>query len=221
MRAYCTVASRSRLVGRHQIGEHQLPPTSTPSRAQATGADSNAASPSASAVPPRMRLRWRMGNGHVGFCMALLFPGCFFCQSHDGRCGGQTLCAGRFARTAPAQGGGDGRFLGFASGLPFLLTANTFGYWLRDDGTSLAAIGFISWVGFACAFKVYWSPWLTGSTCRCSGAWDVGGAGCCYCQLLVAVGLLGMALVGTAGGLAAIGAFALLTAFASARRILP
>ena len=30
-----------------------------------------------------------------------------------------------------------------------LLTANTFGYWLRDDGTSLAAIGFISWVGFA------------------------------------------------------------------------
>jgi len=48
--------------------------------------------------------------------------------------------------------------LGFASGLPFLLTANTFGYWLRDDGTSLTAIGFISWVGFAYAFKVYWSP---------------------------------------------------------------
>ena len=36
------------------------------------------------------------------------------------------------------------------------------------------------------------------------------------CQLLVAVGLGGMAVVGTAGGLAAIGAFALLTAFASA-----
>ena len=31
--------------------------------------------------------------------------------------------------------------LGFTSGLPFLLTANTFGYWLRDAGTSLLAIG--------------------------------------------------------------------------------
>jgi PAT family beta-lactamase induction signal transducer AmpG len=36
------------------------------------------------------------------------------------------------------------------------------------------------------------------------------------CQILVTIGLLGMATVGTAGGLAAIGAFALLTAFASA-----
>src|SRR3954451_23575966 len=36
------------------------------------------------------------------------------------------------------------------------------------------------------------------------------------CQILVTLGLLGMAAVGTAGGLAPIGAFALLTAFASA-----
>ena len=25
--------------------------------------------------------------------------------------------------------------LGFSSGLPFLLTGNTLGYWLRDEGT--------------------------------------------------------------------------------------
>ena len=37
--------------------------------------------------------------------------------------------------------------LGFSSGLPFLLTAATLGYWLRDEGTSLKAIGVISWVG--------------------------------------------------------------------------
>jgi PAT family beta-lactamase induction signal transducer AmpG len=106
--------------------------------------------------------------------------------------------------------------LGFSSGLPFLLTANTFGYWLRDAGTSLIAIGFISWVGFAYAFKVYWSPlvdridvpWL-GRLGRRRG-WML------LCQILVALGLLGMAAVGTDGGLAAIGAFALLTAFASA-----
>ena len=48
--------------------------------------------------------------------------------------------------------------LGFASGLPFLLTQNTLGYWLRDEGTSLKAIGFISWVGLAYSFKFLWSP---------------------------------------------------------------
>ena len=30
--------------------------------------------------------------------------------------------------------------LGFSSGLPFNLVGNTLGYWLRDEGTRLAAI---------------------------------------------------------------------------------
>ena len=37
--------------------------------------------------------------------------------------------------------------LGFSSGLPFNLVGNTLGYWLRDEQTTLKAIGFISWVG--------------------------------------------------------------------------
>ena len=49
--------------------------------------------------------------------------------------------------------------LGFASGLPFLLTQNTLGYWLRDEGTSLKVIGFISWVGLAYVLKPLWSPY--------------------------------------------------------------
>ena len=106
--------------------------------------------------------------------------------------------------------------LGFASGLPFLLTANTFGYWLRDDGTSLVAIGFISWVGFAYAFKVYWSPLVDRIDVPLLGRLGRRRGWMLLCQILVSIGLLGMALVGTAGGLAAIGAFALLTAFASA-----
>ncbi len=106
--------------------------------------------------------------------------------------------------------------LGFASGLPFLLTANTFGYWLRDDGTSLVAIGFISWVGFAYAFKVYWSPLVDRIDVPLLGRLGRRRGWMLLCQLLVTIGLLGMAAVGTAGGLAAIGAFALLTAFASA-----
>lgn len=106
--------------------------------------------------------------------------------------------------------------LGFASGLPFLLTANTFGYWLRDDGTSLVAIGFISWVGFAYAFKVYWSPLVDRIDVPLLGRLGRRRGWMLLCQILVTIGLLGMASVGTAGGLAAIGAFALLTAFASA-----
>jgi PAT family beta-lactamase induction signal transducer AmpG len=106
--------------------------------------------------------------------------------------------------------------LGFSSGLPFLLTANTFGYWLRDEGTSLVAIGFISWVGFAYAFKVYWSPLVDRIDVPLLGRLGRRRGWMLLCQILVAIGLLGMATVGVAGGLAAIGAFALLTAFASA-----
>jgi len=106
--------------------------------------------------------------------------------------------------------------LGFSSGLPFLLTANTFGYWLRDDGTSLVAIGFISWVGFAYAFKVYWSPLVDRIDVPLLGRLGRRRGWMLLCQILVVIGILGMAAVGTAGGLAVIGAFALLTAFASA-----
>ena len=105
--------------------------------------------------------------------------------------------------------------LGFSSGLPFLLTANTFGYWLRDAGTSLVAIGFISWVGFAYAFKVYWAPLVDRLDLPLFGRLGRRRGWMLLCQLLVAVGLVGMAMAGT-GGLVAIGTFALLTAFASA-----
>jgi MFS transporter, PAT family, beta-lactamase induction signal transducer AmpG len=106
--------------------------------------------------------------------------------------------------------------LGFSSGLPFLLTANTFGYWLRDERTSLMAIGFISWVGFAYAFKVYWSPLVDRVDVPLLGRLGRRRGWMLLCQLLVAAGLLGMSFVGVGHGLGAIGAFALLTAFASA-----
>ena len=43
--------------------------------------------------------------------------------------------------------------LGFSSGLPFFLTGNTLGYWLRDAGTTLTAIGFLSWVSLTYSLK--------------------------------------------------------------------
>ncbi len=105
--------------------------------------------------------------------------------------------------------------LGFASGLPFLLTQNTLGYWLRDEGTSLKVIGFISWVGLAYVLKPFWAPVvdrvdvpLLGRLGRRRG-WMV------LSQIVVAAGLVGMAVVGPGGGLTAIGAFAVVVAFAS------
>ena len=48
--------------------------------------------------------------------------------------------------------------LGFGSGLPFMLVGNTMGFWLREQGTDLTTIGFVSWVGFAYSMKFLWSP---------------------------------------------------------------
>src|SRR3982751_2817315 len=96
----------------------------------------------------------------------------------------------------------------FSSGLPFLLTANTFGYWLRDEGTSLVAIGFISWVGFAYAFKVYWSPLVDRGDVPLLVRLGRRRGWMLLCQILVAIGLIGMSIVGVSAGLVAIGAFA-------------
>jgi PAT family beta-lactamase induction signal transducer AmpG len=106
--------------------------------------------------------------------------------------------------------------LGFSSGLPFLLTGNTFGYWLRDGGTSLKAIGFISWVGLAYTFKVLWAPLVDRLDVPLLGRLGRRRGWMLLCQLLVGAGLVGMAVVGPAGGLTVVGAFALVTAFASA-----
>ena len=107
--------------------------------------------------------------------------------------------------------------LGFSSGLPFLLTGNTLGYWLRDEGTSLKAIGFLSWVGLAYSIKYLWAPLVDGLDVPILGRWLGRRRGwMALSQLLVAAGLVGMALVGPEGGLTAIGLFAVLTAFASA-----
>src|SRR5262247_3201511 len=50
--------------------------------------------------------------------------------------------------------------LGFSSGLPFFLSGNTLGYWLRDVGTTLQTIGFLSWVGLTYSLKFLWAPFV-------------------------------------------------------------
>lgn len=108
--------------------------------------------------------------------------------------------------------------LGFASGLPFLLTGATFGYWLRDEGATLTAIGFLSWVGLAYTFKFLWSPLVDRLPAPFVGALGRRRGWALFAQIMVAAGLVGMAVVGPGGpgGLATIGVLALVVAFASA-----
>lgn len=49
-------------------------------------------------------------------------------------------------------------FLGFASGLPYLLVYGTLSYWLAKVGVSKTAIGLFSFASVAYGFKFLWSP---------------------------------------------------------------
>ena len=118
--------------------------------------------------------------------------------------------------------------LGFSSGIPIYLVGNTLGFWMRESGNDLSTIGFLSWVGLAYSLKFLWAPLvdkldapLFGRLLGRRRGWML------LSQLLVAVALVGMAVVqpGTGSVLLAgvsvdqlliFGALALVVAFASA-----
>jgi len=105
--------------------------------------------------------------------------------------------------------------LGFSSGLPFFLSGNTLGYWLRDEGTTLEAIGFLSWVGLAYSLKFLWAPAVDRLDAPLFGAFGRRRSWMLLAQVLVAAGLVGLALTGPKHGLTVVGAFAVLVAFSS------
>jgi len=105
--------------------------------------------------------------------------------------------------------------LGFSSGLPFLLTGNTLGYWLRDQGTTLKAIGFLSWVGLAYSLKFLWAPVVDRLDAPIFGRLGRRRSWMLLTQVLVAIGLLALSISGTEHGLTAVGGLAVLVAFAS------
>jgi PAT family beta-lactamase induction signal transducer AmpG len=108
-------------------------------------------------------------------------------------------------------------FLGFSAGLPLLLVFGTLSFWLREAGVDRTTIGFVSWVALAYAFKWAWAPlvdrlplpWLTRALGR-RRSWLLAS------QLVIAAGLVGMAVTDPALHLRLLVIFALLTAFASA-----
>ncbi len=107
--------------------------------------------------------------------------------------------------------------LGFASGLPFMLVGNTMGYWAREEGVELSAIGFLSWVGIAYSLKFLWAPIIDKADVPFLGRWLGHRRGwMMLAQLIIAAGLGGMAILTPKGGLFAFAALALVAAFASA-----
>jgi PAT family beta-lactamase induction signal transducer AmpG len=105
--------------------------------------------------------------------------------------------------------------LGFSSGLPFYLVGNTFGYWLREEHTSLTAIGFISWVGIAYSLKFLWAPLMDRVDLPLFSRLGHRRGWILFSQISVGLALMAMGGVGTHAGLASLGAFALIAAFAS------
>ncbi|MDX2225135.1 MAG: AmpG family muropeptide MFS transporter, partial [Rhodospirillaceae bacterium] len=107
--------------------------------------------------------------------------------------------------------------MGFASGLPFLLTSVTLSAWLAEAGVTRTLIGFMSWASSVYALKFLWSPvmdrlpvpWLTARVGR-RRAWML------VSQALCAAAMVGLGLTDPAANLAVTAAWCVALAFASA-----
>jgi PAT family beta-lactamase induction signal transducer AmpG len=106
--------------------------------------------------------------------------------------------------------------LGFSSGLPLYLVGNTMGYWMRENGSELSAIGFLSWVGLAYSLKFLWAPIIDKTDVPILGRLGHRRGWMLLSQIVVAIALAGMAIVQPQGGLVVFGVLALVAAFASA-----
>lgn len=106
--------------------------------------------------------------------------------------------------------------IGLGSGLPFMLVGNTLGIWLREGGTELAAIGFISWVGLSYSLKFLWAPVIDRVDVPLLGRLGRRRGWLLLSQIAVGLSLIAMALIGPEGGLTLLGAAALVTAFSAA-----
>jgi PAT family beta-lactamase induction signal transducer AmpG len=106
--------------------------------------------------------------------------------------------------------------LGFAAGLPYMLVFSTLSVWLREAGVARETIGFASLIGLAYAFKWVWSPLLDQWRLPLLGRMGRRRSWLVLSQLLIAIGLAGMALCDPQTHLTWLIALAVLVAFASA-----
>lgn len=103
--------------------------------------------------------------------------------------------------------------MGFASGLPLLLTLSVLQAWLKAEGVDLATIGFIGLVGLPYTLKFLWAPLFDRYTPVALGrrrGWLL------IFQILLTAGIVGLGLTSPAESIVTVSAAALLVAFFSA-----
>ena len=108
-------------------------------------------------------------------------------------------------------------FLGFSAGLPLLLILGTLGFWLREAGIDRSTIGYLSWIGLLYAGKWLWAPLVDrlpipffNQLLGRRRSWLL------FAQILIILGLLGMAHFEPKESLNTLVWCALLVAFGSA-----
>lgn len=89
-------------------------------------------------------------------------------------------------------------FLGFSSGLPFLLVAGTLAYWLKENGIVLKEITMIASAGMTYAFKFVWAPLLDHWQLPLFRRLGLRRGWLLFSQLCVTVGLVAMAALSPA-----------------------
>jgi len=108
-------------------------------------------------------------------------------------------------------------FLGFSAGLPLLLILGTLSFWLREAGIDRSTIGYLTWIGLIYAGKWLWAPLVDrlpipflGRLLGRRRSWLI------FAQIIIVLGLLGMASLDPKVAITPVVWCALLVAFGSA-----
>jgi PAT family beta-lactamase induction signal transducer AmpG len=108
-------------------------------------------------------------------------------------------------------------FLGFSAGLPLLLVLGTLSFRLREAGIDRTTIGYLSWVGLAYGIKWTWAPLVDRLPLPLLTRW-LGSrrSWLLLAQMVIVLGLVGMALTDPKTDLQTVVWCAVLVAFGSA-----
>jgi MFS transporter, PAT family, beta-lactamase induction signal transducer AmpG len=105
--------------------------------------------------------------------------------------------------------------LGFSSGLPFMLISNTLGFWLSENHIKLSVIGYLSWASLPYLWKFVWGALVDHTAAPVLARLGRRRGWMIITQIVVGVGLAGMALSGPAH-LPWLGLFALVAGIGAA-----
>ncbi|WP_415892209.1 AmpG family muropeptide MFS transporter [Neptuniibacter sp. PT8_73] len=108
-------------------------------------------------------------------------------------------------------------FFGFSSGLPILLVFGTLSFWLREAGVERSLITYFSWVGLAYGFKWLWAPLVDRLSLPLLSTWlGRRRSWLLLSQIMLVIGLAGLAFSNPHDNLQYMALLALVVAFSSA-----